>query len=185
MFSAVSTKSAWAACARSQNSRTAPAAVAPGSVIAPCQPPITGNESGATGTTVNAGAALMFDTNVDITNQALTLAAIANLNLSGGNGADSFQVTPSATAINIAGSAGAADSLSMNLNGASGATLTDTTGANGHTGTWTFSNRAAVNYAGIETLNGLKVVTSQPVSVKSGSTFTVTVQMQDAAIEVE
>lgn len=74
--------------------------------------------------------------------------------LSGGDGADTFNITPSSTVnIGIGGGLPVApttngDNLVLNLAGVTGADLN--LNADKHSGTWTFSDRKTITFAGIE-----------------------------------
>ena len=84
-------------------------------------------------------------------------AALAGLLVNGGNGADAFTVTPSATipfAINGGGNPQSAPGnvLTVILAGTTGAILSDANTATGFQGAWTFTGSQSVNFTGIETL---------------------------------
>jgi hypothetical protein len=82
---------------------------------------------------------------------------LTGLIVNGGNGADAFSVTPSATVlftINGEGNPQPAPGnvLTVILAGTTGAILTDTNTALGFQGAWTFTGSQPVNFTGIETL---------------------------------
>jgi hypothetical protein len=91
---------------------------------------------------------------IDISNPAV---ALTGLIVNGGNGADAFTVTPSATilfTINGEGNPQPAPGnlLTVILAGTTGAVLTDANTATGFQGAWTFTGSQSVNFTGIETL---------------------------------
>jgi hypothetical protein len=82
---------------------------------------------------------------------------LTDLIVNGGNGADAFTVTPSATipfAINGEGNPQSAPGnvLTVILAGTTGAILTDGDTPTGFQGAWTFTGNQPVNFTGIETL---------------------------------
>ena len=92
-------------------------------------------------------------------NQAVSYTNVKELNVTGSSGADTFNVTPSAaTTITIHGElptppASPGDTLAMNLTGAVSPKLMDAFNAStGYSGAWTFGNKMAVIFDGIETL---------------------------------
>jgi hypothetical protein len=91
---------------------------------------------------------------INVSNPAIGLV---DLIVNGGNGADAFTVTPSATipfAINGEGNPQSAPGnvLTVVLAGTTGAVLTDGDTATGFQGAWTFTGSQPVNFTGIETL---------------------------------
>ena len=97
---------------------------------------------------------------------------LSSLNVHGGTGSDTFTVTPWAQSflpsfsVSITGGlpippASPGDSLTIDLSGgAAGTALSATLGASGYSGGYTFTNRNAVNFSGIETLSpGYQTVT--------------------------
>jgi hypothetical protein len=91
---------------------------------------------------------------INISNPAVGLTGLM---VNGGNGADAFTVTPSATipfTINGGGNPQPAPGnvLTVILAGTTGATLTDVNTATGFQGAWTFAGSQPVNFTGIETL---------------------------------
>jgi len=88
---------------------------------------------------------------------SIPAVGLVDLIVNGGNGADAFNVTPSATipfTINGGGNPQPAPGnvLTVILAGTTGASLADVNTATGFQGAWTFTNRQAVNFTGIETL---------------------------------
>ncbi len=77
------------------------------------------------------------------------------LDVSGGAGRDSFQVTPDANlAITISGGGplggNAGDALTVNRSGTTNAKLTANPSANGFSGTWSFNGIQTITFNGIE-----------------------------------
>jgi|GEM_PF-4947183 len=93
-----------------------------------------------------------------------TLPAGSNLDVMGGSGSDTFNVTPSTTvAISVNGGnppppAVPGDTLSIDTSGTTNATLSATPSAAGYSGNWTFGNRMAVTFAQIESLSQSTVI---------------------------
>jgi len=140
----------------------------------------TSSASGATPFAITASAGQLQVTQspngADIVNQALNLSGEANLSVTGGGGADTFAITPSATggaAITVnaglpgpaSGQGTAGDSLSLNLSGVSSPNVSSTfAGATGFNGTLSAGSIANVGFSGIESLtNGATI---------SGTVFT-------------
>jgi len=91
---------------------------------------------------------------VNISNPAVGLTGLI---VNGGNGADAFTVTPSATipfTINGEGNPQSAPGnvLLVILAGTTGAILTDAATGTGFQGAWTFTDNQPVSFTGIETL---------------------------------
>jgi hypothetical protein len=91
---------------------------------------------------------------INISNPAVGLT---DLIVNGGNGADAFTVTPSATipfTINGGGNPQPApgNALTVILAGTTGAILTDADTGAGFQGAWTFTGNQPVNFTGMETL---------------------------------
>ena len=90
-------------------------------------------------------------------NFGIPSTSLTNLILNGGSGADTFDVTPSATIpISVIGGGNPQPApgnvLMVDLTGLTGANLTDTSSASGFQGSWTFTNAQTVTFSGIETL---------------------------------
>ncbi len=85
----------------------------------------------------------------------VSFSSFESLDVSGGAGRESFQVTPDANlaiTINGGGPLGgnAGDSLTVNRSGTTNAKLTATPSASGFSGTWTFTGLQTINFNGIE-----------------------------------
>ncbi len=112
--------------------------------------------TGSSGVTVTITGATLLSGG----NQSIAYTGVAFLNVTGSGGADTFNVTPAAsTTITVHGGlptppASPGDALNVGLSGASNPVLNDTySSSSGYSGSWTFGNRAAVNFDGIETLS--------------------------------
>jgi len=83
-------------------------------------------------------------------------AGLTDLTINGGNGADTFTVTPTGVPILINGEGNPQPApgnvLDVLLAGTTGADLTDTSSPTGLQGSWTFTNESPVNFTGIETV---------------------------------
>jgi len=114
--------------------------------------------TGATPFTITAsGTQLVADPTGGTANQPIALSGQADLNVTGGSGADTFNITPPATGTTITVTGGLpttlpGDVLDLDFTGASGSTLTTTGSPTGFSGSYTFTNRGAVAFTGIESL---------------------------------
>jgi uncharacterized repeat protein (TIGR01451 family) len=120
--------------------------------------------------------------------QALTYSGVTNLTVSGSNGSDTFNVTPStSTLITIHGNnptpqgPAPGDTLNVDLTGLTNPTLTDTFDpATGYSGTWKFGNAVQVAFDTIENLTPaadlavMQTATGNPAT-PGDITFTITV----------
>ena len=122
--------------------------------------PLTGGTGAAetiTGSSIQRGS-----------DDVVNYSGVTNLNVTGSDGSDTFDVTPAAaTTILVDGGlptppAAPGDTLNVNLVGATGASLSGTFNpVSGYSGTWTFTNAAPINFADIETVvQGPPTITS-------------------------
>ncbi len=118
---------------------------------------------------------------------AINLPGVENLAITGGDGADAFAVTPSATfTVSVAGgnpSTGTGDGLTVDLTGVTTPSLTTSRTATGLQGTATFGNRQTLTFGGVETLTpsaDVRVTATGPAEIRSGETGTVTVVVTNA-----
>ncbi|HVX12146.1 MAG TPA: DUF4214 domain-containing protein [Pirellulales bacterium] len=93
------------------------------------------------------------------TDDAINYSGVTNLNVTGSDGSDTFDVTPGATTtISVDGGlptppATPGDTLNVNLAGTTGASLTNSLDpVSGYFGTWSFTNAMPVQFSDIETL---------------------------------
>ncbi|MBN9518335.1 VCBS repeat-containing protein [bacterium] len=94
--------------------------------------------------------------------EAITLANVDVLNLTGGTGADTFVVTPAATggaAIVIAGGTGGADTIDLTTT--TGLTVAATYSVTGFAGSVTSGATAAVNFSGVESFADGSTITGR------------------------
>jgi uncharacterized repeat protein (TIGR01451 family) len=122
---------------------------APGALSAP-ELTFTDNGSGTS-------SWIITGTTVEYTSgEAIPYSGVTTLTIDGGNGDDSFDVTPAATTdISIVGgnpTVAPGDTLSVDVTGTTGAALTVESTPTGYQGAYTFSNRGDVAFQGIETL---------------------------------
>ena len=135
---------------------------------------LTGNGSPATitGGTVNytatattptafavSGTELRVTPGTGPANQAISLSGVTAVSVTGGSGADTFQVVPASSGgpvitVNGGGPAGGTTGDVLDIIGGSGLNMTSTSGANGFSGTATSASTAAVNFTGFESLTG-------------------------------
>jgi uncharacterized repeat protein (TIGR01451 family) len=114
--------------------------------------------------------------------QMVSYSGIQAVTVNGGTGSDTFNVTPSNTIpFTINGGqptppANPGDTLNVNLAGTTSPNLSDNFDpASGYSGQWTFGNRKAVSFTGIETLlpdAELSVINSAPSNVAAGTNLT-------------
>lgn len=82
---------------------------------------------------------------------------LTELTLNGGNGADTFMVTPAGVPITVNGGGNPQPApgnvLTLDFSGTTGANLSQTSTVDGFQGSWTFTNESAVNFGGIQTVN--------------------------------
>jgi hypothetical protein len=136
---------------------------------------------GATGATDTITGSSIQRNNDD----TLTYSGVANLNVFGGDGSDTFNVTPTAsTAITVDGglpNPPVTPGDTLNLSSYAGATLTSSFNPNtGAAGQWTFNNgNQPVSFSHIETLGNVAApaitsAASTTFTVGTGGTFSVT-----------
>jgi hypothetical protein len=145
-------------------------------------------------TNASGSTAVILDDTADTTGQNATVSGsgvtglapgtieytpgqVTNVNIDGGSGADTFDVTPSSgVTFDVDGGdptppALPGDALNLVLTGITGAHDTDTVGASGHFGTWQFTNADPVEYSDFETLSpsaDLSVTLSGPAVASEG-----------------
>jgi uncharacterized repeat protein (TIGR01451 family) len=122
--------------------------------------------------------------------QMVSYSGIQNVTINGGTGSDTFNVTPSGTiAFTINGGqptppANPGDTLNLILTGTINPNLSETFDpASGYSGQWTFGNRKAVSFSGIETLlpnTDLSVIDSAPSNVAAGTNLTYSITVTNA-----
>lgn len=108
---------------------------------------------------------------------------IPNVQVNGGSGADTFDITPSsATQFTVNGNnpappANPGDTLSVDYTSLTGITLSNTSSASGNSGSIDFNNRQPVDYTGIESLPvaDVSVTTSTPLPVVEGNNMVYTI----------
>jgi uncharacterized repeat protein (TIGR01451 family) len=144
--------------------------------------------TGATGATDTITGS-SFQRNSD---DAVSYSGVVNLNVTGGTGSDTFNVTPGVTTISVDGDlpnppTTPGDTLNVVLAGLTTPALTDTVTATGHQGSWTFGNAMPVNFNRIETLSNntdlsiTKTDDSSPAgSVQPGTALTYTIVVTNA-----
>ncbi|MFO0805762.1 MAG: hypothetical protein U0791_21885 [Gemmataceae bacterium] len=118
----------------------------------------------------------------------VTYSGVEIVSVAGGTAADTFNVTPDATAAitvtggNPTGTTG--DKLSLTLAGATNPSLNATKLADGFQGTATFGNRAAVSFSQVESVapqTDIQVTaTAAPQRIPSSGTSTITVVVKNA-----
>jgi uncharacterized repeat protein (TIGR01451 family) len=120
--------------------------------------------------------------------QAVTYSGVASLNVFGGGGSDTFDVTPSSTtAFAINGGppdppALPGDTLNVALAGTNNPVLTAAATPTGYQGSWTFGNRQPVTFQRIESVGNtadLALTQSAPATSPEGSNLTFTIVVQN------
>lgn len=128
---------------------------------------INASVTGSTATTFTASStSLQIGPTSGTAGAAITLANVDKLNLTGGAGADTFDVTPAAsggTAISVNGglpTGTTGDILDLNLSGLTGTAISNLAfSSTGLAGTYTFTNAANVTFSSIESLSNAAVIT--------------------------
>jgi uncharacterized repeat protein (TIGR01451 family) len=119
----------------------------------------------------------------EASNAAIPYSTTTNLSVTGGTGADTFHVTPSAaTTFTVDGNTPippVGDGLDVNTAGTTSPLLTATPSASGYSGTYTFGNRQTVNFSHIESFSATHFSVSAPASATAGAAFTFTVTALD------
>ena len=127
-------------------------------------------------------------TTVRDTNAPITYTGVEVVSVAGGTAADTFNITPDATAA-IAATGGlpsgtAGDKLTLTLAGAASPNLTATSTASGFQGTASFADRATVSFSQMETISpraDIQVTSSvSALFVPVGGSTTITVVVTNA-----
>jgi hypothetical protein len=117
----------------------------------------------------------------------LAYVNIANLQLTGTGGADTFNVRPSVATVytldgnTVASSSGPGDTLNMDLTGAANPALMATADSPGDQGNWTFGDGSAVNFRHMETLSAASPISTTQLWLQ-GANLTIADSTPDAEI---
>jgi uncharacterized repeat protein (TIGR01451 family) len=137
-----------------------------------------------TGLTLNNNSIAITPAQTTVAGETITYdAGVALLSVTGQQGTDAFDVTPSTTAV-ISVDGGpplvTGDSLNVELAGVTNPALSITSTPNGFQGSWTFGNRQNVNFVNMGTVSpqaDLGVNVSAPGSVLVGDNLAYTVSV--------
>jgi hypothetical protein len=136
-----------------------------------------GKDTGSTGVTYTLAGSSVGSS----AGGSVSLAGFASVQLTGGTGSDTFDVTPSAAvSFTIDGSqptppVAPGDTLDVATAGTTSPTLSASLGAGGYSGSWTFADRQTVSFSAIETTTAPIAVDTSPAGLAltiDGNPFT-------------
>ena len=126
-------------------------------------------------------------TTTPVTDGAINLPGVENLSVTGGEGSDTFTVTPDANyTVTVAGAnptTGTGDALTLDLTGVTNPAPVTSRTPSGLQGMVSFGNRQSVTFGGIESLTpsaDVRVTATGPSEIRSGDTGTITVVVTNA-----